>query len=561
MLLLHVTEQTGSLIYLLPENQGAILGRLFDRQSHLAVNKNQLRTRSQVSDRIAHTRGHCLSELYWGRYVAFLRGTDGGRYVLRDPTGAVPCFMLRTGSVAIFFSHFEDIHPSVSGTLSIDWRHIATFLQFDRVVSRSTGFKEIQQVLAGECFQVEQASSSPAFYWNPISIWHNRPTRNIAEYRAAIKHAVRVSVHSWTSVYRTVLHELSGGLDSSIVLSCLASSPSRPQTICFNLFSEVPEADERFFARKAASRANCELIETVYRSSGKSLQQMLCNTRIATPLYASFNSECEDVRAHIAHERKIEAIFSGQGGDHLFHRRMNSLLAADYVRDHGLSQKSLSLMADIGRATGKPMSFVLRTSLSFGLLRKTFDPYAEFKPASFMTAALGTCETESLVHPWIKEGVNLPPAKLQQIFDIIDCQNFYAMICTYADIVHPLISQPIMECSLETPTYILASHGRERSLVRDAFAEEVPYEIIARTSKGGGTNYFQTLLIDNAPFMREFLLDGMLVEHGLLDRHLLERALSPQSLISGNQLGPIVMSLVAESWARKAIQESRRNAA
>ena len=51
--------------------------------------------------------------------------------------------------------------------------------------------------------------------------------------------------HAWASCYDGIVHNLSGGLDSSIVLSCLKSAPSRPRVTCLNYFTTGPNEDER----------------------------------------------------------------------------------------------------------------------------------------------------------------------------------------------------------------------------------------------------------------------------------------------------------------------------
>jgi asparagine synthase (glutamine-hydrolysing) len=140
-----------------------------------------------------------------------------------------------------------------------------------------------------------------------------------------------------------------------------------------------------------------------------------------------------------------------------------------------------------------------------------------------------------------------------RIFDIVDCQHFYAHTCEYADLVHPLISQPLIECSLRIPSYVLACGGIDRGLARLAFSEKIPAAIAARTTKGGVDAYWNNLVIANLKFVRPFLLDGHLEAAGLIDRLQMSDLLTEQQLIRAAQpLLGVLSCLIAEGWLRTA---------
>jgi asparagine synthase (glutamine-hydrolysing) len=139
---------------------------------------------------------------------------------------------------------------------------------------------------------------------------------------------------------------------------------------------------------------------------------------------------------------------------------------------------------------------------------------------------------------------------------------FYHVPDHYADIVHPLISQPIIELCLQIPCYVLTYGGIDRALVREAFEGVVPNDIVARTTKGGTAGYFNSLLLRNRTFLRDFLLGGLLVTEGLLDKRKTEVALSESSLIRDPQLlFPILDAVRAEVWLRTWIGAERKAAA
>jgi asparagine synthase (glutamine-hydrolysing) len=140
---------------------------------------------------------------------------------------------------------------------------------------------------------------------------------------------------------------------------------------------------------------------------------------------------------------------------------------------------------------------------------------------------------------------------LYRIFDIVDCQHFCAHTCEYADLVHPLISQPLIECSLRIPSYVLTSGGTDRGLARQAFSGKIPAAIAARTTKGGVDAYWYDLVITNLKFLRPFLLEGHLEAAGLIDRQAMSDLLTEQQLVRAVQPLPAVLfCLITEGWLR-----------
>ena len=92
----------------------------------------------------------------------------------------------------------------------------------------------------------------------------------------------------------------------------------------------------------------------------------------------------------------------------------------------------------------------------------------------------------------------------------------------YPERTLPLLSQPLVELCLRIPTYVLIRSGRDRALARRAFANDLPAEIIARYAKGRADHHSRNILDANLAFVRELLLDGALVQKGLLNRTNLE---------------------------------------
>ncbi|MGB6450488.1 MAG: asparagine synthase-related protein, partial [Steroidobacteraceae bacterium] len=115
---------------------------------------------------------------------------------------------------------------------------------------------------------------------------------------------------------------------------------------------------------------------------------------------------------------------------------------------------------------------------------------------------------------------------------------------------HPLLSQPIVEHCLKTPTYVHLRGGRHRALARDAFSDCVPQQIIQRESKGDTTAFVVESIRRSEDFLCELLLDGVLVRERLINRAQLEACLRDGQALMPGQLPPLLASIAAEIWAR-----------
>lgn len=188
-----------------------------------------------------------------------------------------------------------------------------------------------------------------------------------------------------------------------------------------------------------------------------------------------------------------------------------------------------------------------------GLLHRRADYYEPMlePPLLLNEKSWRAVDLRMLRHPWVEDAEHLPGAKVLQIMDVICSQSLSHLPSQYADVVHPLISQPIIELCLQIPSYVLTYGGIDRALVRDAFGPSLPPTIANRTTKGGTSNYAVGTLIANLPPLRRFLLDGLLVQKGLLDSVKVQSCATEASLLRNPYLlFPLLSAIQAEAWLK-----------
>jgi asparagine synthase (glutamine-hydrolysing) len=543
-----------SVTTLLSGGAGAVFGRLFD--------SNATPVRAPLEEhetaKIIATRGAHLLDHYWGRYVAAIRDpADGSVRVLRDPSGTLPCFLTTYRGVTLVFSDVEDCVALRVMRFSINWSYVAAFVPYSSLQVRETGLNEVSELQAGEVVRITRDTTERSQMWNPFDVAKRDPIDDHDEAVVTLHRTVRRCVHSWASVHPVILHNLSGGLDSSIVLSCLRDAPARPMLACINYFSTGRSEDERKYARLAAKESNVELIEQPLAFEQVALRKLFEMRRTPRPWFYMYDLEHGPLESQLAARRGITGIFSGSGGDALFFQNRADLAVADYVFDHPFSPSLPRVALDAARVARVSMWPLLRAAIAQRFSRRHWSPLAEagrsrslIRPEAIAAAR----RNGSLLHPWFERANGALPGVLWKVASLSVPPAFYDSFNheTMPERVAPLMSQPLIELCLRIPTYVSIAGGYDRSVARHAFAGDVPMEIIRRRAKGGVSRHNTNMLDANLELVREVLLDGLLVREGLLDRDRLELYLSRETSPADFEYHEILhQHLCTEVWLQR----------
>jgi asparagine synthase (glutamine-hydrolysing) len=185
---------------------------------------------------------------------------------------------------------------------------------------------------------------------------------------------------------------------------------------------------------------------------------------------------------------------------------------------------------------------------------------AEVASAMFLATAEASEHYENtadrFVHPWLKSSRKLAPGSHALIYGLIvvASSSYHSPFASPGDPpqLSPLMSQPLVEISLRIPAYLHFKHGQNRAVARAAFADRLPMAVLQRgTGKGGPTLWSRDVMERNAAYVREYLLDGILVQRRLIDRNKVEAMLSPRIAKSTAIVGDVIAKLYIESWLRK----------
>jgi asparagine synthase (glutamine-hydrolysing) len=544
-----------STVYPLANGSGVVLGTLFRRQG--TSNTARLTLSMRETHAIHASAGLTLIEQYWGRYVAFFQSTESGTVkVIKSPTGELDCQSTCIGSVRVFFSRADHCPFLEARSFSPNWSYLAADLAVGMLPeTRETGMNEIERVLRGECWSIRQGRVERRQYWHPYRFVNAERIDDPDIAAAELRYTTHECVRAWSSCYGSKLAMLSGGLDSSIVVSVLAAGSLGSDVVCINYRNaHDPVTDERHFAREVANEAGYALIE-LEQSAAFSLAPLLQMPRLAAPCQP-LSELCNASREReISQRYHASAVFTGHGGDQLLFQNGSGYVCADYVATYGLRPKTVSVALDAAR--------MARGALWPTLFQGIVDGFRHDSMGTVMTryafSEMLTSEAADEVRKrrlflpnWFNCSGRVPPGKCWQIIGLSFPNELYGSYAAEDDpeFVFPLLSQPLQELCLRIPTHILTLGGRDRGLARRAFARDVPPSILNRTSKGFVDDYLKELLATNLPVIKSLVCDSTLVKERIVDAAMLEKALRlDHSMGMGNAI-EILQLASTEAWLR-----------
>jgi asparagine synthase (glutamine-hydrolysing) len=541
-------------IYHLHDDAGVVLGSIFctGDEGDFVDGAARLSER-QACELVVRSRGRELVSAFWGTYVAVVRESRSCVFILRAPASRLPCFRAQFRGVHLFFSDVETCASLRLIPLTINWEYMKSHL-LAPPVAPPTGLREVQEVMPGECVRIDASAFSRTELWNPGSLAMRDVIENPATAASLARTTVRACVHAQAAGHESLVLNLSGGLDPSIVLAALRDAPSKPRIRCLHHFSDGAASDGRRYARAVAGHFNVDLTEHE-RVARVDLASTLEVRQAPRPVRCVRRVEHSLAEATFANEAGAGAILTGDGGDELFHRNEPRLAAADFASLRGLRPRLFTLALEGALAERVSFWTVLREALSHRFARGDWDMFAGVYAYKTLIDddVLATIRREGACRsPWCASTRIAPPGKLFHIYMLTAARPYYDPLGRETDpeLVLPLLSQPLVELFLRIPTYVLKEGGWDRAVARRAFEADLPHEIAWRRSKGGIEEHAARIMTDNLPFLRSMLLDGKLLREGLLNRPRLEEALSGRPSSAWKGPSDVFNLLSVELWLR-----------
>lgn len=559
----HTNSRQGSLrACALAQGGGVLLGATFHRDRSLDDPSPAARYTPgrEQCDQIVASRGRWLIEHVWGNYVAVIREPVAGRnWLLKDPCGALPCFRTSFRGVHVVFAHVADLLATGVFEFTVNSRYLANRVLHGGVLD-DDALNEVKRVYRGECVELgeETRQGDRVFHWHPLTFTASNDAIEDVTYAArAMRATVRSCTRTLAREHESVLHRLSGGLDSSIIASCLRDLPGKPELCCYTYYTPGGRSDERPWARLAASHSGLKHEEHAVTAESIPLASALNAPALVEPTAVMGYLHRSTLEHQIASEHRATAVFSGDGGDSGFCGDTCAYAVSEYLRRRGLSIHAWRLATQVAAFTEESSWTVMIKSLRRWLRGAGMEHQLKMLlPASRLLSEelRASCSSAtSFPHPWLSHLHPIPWPLVRRLGALLappESYNVSTGACA-PEVVAPLYSQPATELFLRIPLDVHFQDGRERGLARSAFVRDVPQEILRRTWKDRAPGFLDELVQRHRKFLRELLLDGVLVHERLLDRGAVEEALADRISNSPVFPGELLRHLDVEIWARQ----------
>lgn len=542
----RLLDRPGQLIAVSPDTQvvrgmieGAavfIIGDVFLRD-HAQLDLGQTISRCAEFDDLCGE----LVKAYWGSYVAVQIREAGEMVLFRDPIGMLEGIGWVADGANIYASEgLPWLVTCPPADLAIDWHRVGQLLNDSGTLAETLPLKGVRTLEPGARVKLRQGQCHVRRLWSPHQfLGYDRSKQADAR---SVRQLVQHCVGQWATRYPDTLVEISGGFDSAVVAAACPDQ-MRGQMRGVNFFTGQLSGDERRFARKIAR--SCQIpLDEVFMPVGALSE-------------ADFDGLPVDVRpglnsASLFHDRPltelaqscaIKALFTGHGGDAVFFQHPTAMIAADPT----FPRWDITACTTLARWSRESVWTVMLYALHLPGAAESH------RSATEATAALPfTQEAKAEGSWWTGDTVDLVPAKRVQLAGIASDRGVIAPSwrSRALTVVHPLMSQPLIEMAIETDTYTLTRGRRDRALAREAFADMLPAPVTERMGKGCLAFYFGQCMCASLDFLRAFLLDGLLVHNGVLDRKRLELMLETDYLMRFDCYAKLRSALIMEHWAQ-----------
>ena len=486
-----------------------------------------------------------LTTRCWGAYVALRIDPDdpSSLEIFRDPVGMLDCVLWQSEGVQIVTSMPEPFigHAPPVG-LAIDWLRVGALLRFPGSVGDALPLVGVEAAPPGVRLALAGATRRTTRLWTPAMV----ARQPVPSSPPSLPTLIDACISAWHSRTRIAIAEVSGGLDSGIIAAGLVRS-GRDVAGWFHYHAIDREGDERVYARAVAAHLDLSLTETLLDHRVVDAALMADVPVTLRPNVASLSVFHDRDLAARGRALGADTLLTGQGGDALFFQPATPLVAADLWRDPRPWPAKAATIADLAGWTGRSIWSVLGIAL-----RARIAPSAVAIPD--YRVDLVARDTPRDEHPlrWLDDTADLAPAKQLQILTLAACRGaFGGSWCASAMTVrHPLMSQPLLEHVLPISALNLTQGRRDRAMIRQAYAGRLPPILLERRGKGCLTPFFGRMLAASMPFLRDYLIGGVLDRHYLLDRETLAMVLDPEHVMRTNCYTEIFVVLLMERWAR-----------
>jgi len=548
-------------------------------------NYQELRTELLAKGHIFRTRSDTevivhLYEEYGQECVQKLRGmfafaiwdsTNKSLFLARDRVGIKPLYYYLNEKFISFGSEIKALFADPAVTREIDPSMIDRFLTYYYVPGSQTLFRNVFKLDPGHTLVVKDGKIQIHCYWDlDFSEVDNRQSPDDLERRLVELLDESVQLHMISDVPVGFL--LSGGVDSTAMLSLAAQKTDQPISTYTVGFSAPGVVDERPFARLAAERFGCTHHEISISAS---------EFASFLPEYVRYMEEpvCEPAAVTLYYVSKlasqyVKVLISGEGGDEAFagyHNYRNLFWLEAMKKAFGPLRGTVGFGMDLlGRVANsrvlKKYAPLMNADLEDYYLSRTSTPYNYFNRTPSLiyseriSRVVNKAQSASVARTLMSKAAPGTLEKMMYVDTKIwlpDDLLIKADRMTMANSVElrvPFLDHKVLEFAARLPRKQKVRGWKMKYLLKKALARHIPTEILHRRKVGFPVPYENWLRHDLKDQFMDILLDSKSLSRGYFRKSAVQdlfESNSPSSPCSSEIFSLVVLEL----WHRAFIDQ------
>ncbi|CAG5007084.1 hypothetical protein DYBT9275_03960 [Dyadobacter sp. CECT 9275] len=479
--------------------------------------------------------------------VIWLDEDNNAIYIARDTFGLIPLYFLRSSANLIAFStNIGSLlrHRDISCNGKINYSRINKYLQLsdaNSAYNSETCFSDISAVLPSHfaCITENDTKLQPYVEYSPEKY---EGFGSIEDFGKVFRELLLNSVGRSVQDLSVMGAQLSGGLDSSSIISCVRFLKPESKLYTFHFKTNTSWSDEDQYAQQVADfiRSDHLIISPSYTFIDKIIKNITFN---AQPLYSlgAIGLNIDSIKS--AFDHGCDALFTGYDGDsvvgygrkeyftQLFEKKEWNLLDTEMSslalrNHHSISnpgwdtmehsrkkflliryqfyeelkksagkfsfRESLDLLYYAFKNFGIPPAYLIKKigkDLITKLKSKGSVPYS-FHRKSFIEEAHNNHPKSTNFRDTLKGKNLIYHENIMVNQNIRILEDFFCMSQQQKlSVRHPFFDKDLYELNLAVPAGIKFGQGFERGQHREAMKGILPEAVRTRTTKGFGNQY------------------------------------------------------------------------
>ena len=498
---------------------------------------------------------------------AFGLWDDGARRLLcaRDPLGVRPLYVLVREDLVAFATQLGQLLAICSQVPPLDMEYVADRLAMgvDRPNSGRTPYRGLSRLEPGHRLVAENGCVRIERYWEwcaPGGCAYGREEDYVTQFRDTFSEAVA----SRMSGSDTVWADLSGGLDSSSIVSVAAGRRGRPQLWPITVvFGESTLSDEREWAAEIERAVGVER-----RDIDGDAYHPFSRLADAVQHWDEPHGAAAFFGVHRQYQRLmagsgVPVLLSGIGAEAVvLSKHQEPVHLADLLR-RGQPARLWRELDRWQRALKIPLSTLFFRYCLQPLMGRPGIAYG-FSPPMHDWIADGFADAWSLKDR-ARDG-NMPRTArgaadqwhVERIGWITGflLRGYLEKAC---DIRYPFLHRPLVELALAAPWSLKAVPGEPKAILRRAMKGILPERVRCRTQNASTGHAAYNGLRKEWPVLEQVAASSMLVELGVVDRERLRNALYLARQGHAPNLGGLLSTLTLDAWLQHAVPGRQRS--